>query len=226
MSRPFWRLVWTATSAMHFDLYDDGDPSLHRVVIKEYPNVLSLLRECGIEMRPPQAVLFGQGVQIDIQGHMRTAVREVEGSGGYVIRSTNTKEILRTAGRISGILTEHADGEIEVRAPNVLVATGGFQGDPELRARYIHPNARNMLLRSNKVSKGDGLALGIAAGGAMSGPNSGYYGHLIACRAPFNNESDYVNYTQYHSSFGVLLNRQGKRFVDESYEDHTSSQAT
>lgn len=217
--------VWTATSAAHMDLYDDGDPALHRVVAEEYPEVLALLRERGIDMLPPQPVLFGRGVQIDMQAHIRKAVSEVEGAGGYVIRNTETRRILRAAGRISGVATEHADGAMEVRAPNVLLATGGFQADPEMRVRHIHPNARTMPLRSNRVSSGDGLALGIAAGGALAGPNSGYYGHLVACGTPFENESDYVKFTQYHSPFGVLLNREGKRFVDESYEDHTSSQA-
>lgn len=218
--------VWTATSAAHLDLYDDGDAALHRVVTEEYPNVLALMRARGINMLPPQQVLFGRGVQVDMRDHMRSAVSEVENAGGHVIRGTVTREIVRTGGRVCGVLTQQAEGDIEVRAPHVLLATGGFQGNPELRARYIHPNARNMLLRSNKVSVGDGLALAIAAGGAMAGPNAGYYGHLIAHPAPFNNESDFVAYTQYHSTHGILLNRQGRRFVDESYEDHTSSQAT
>lgn len=39
-------------------------------------------------------------------------------------------------------------------------------------------------------------------------------------------DSDFVRYTQYHSIHGVLLNRHGARFCDESFDDHASSQWT
>jgi hypothetical protein len=161
-----------------------------------------------------------------MQDHLRKAVIEVEGAGGIVVRGTDTVEIIREAGRVAGVVTAHPDGNTELRAANVLIATGGFQADPELRARHIHPAAGSMALRSNVTSSGAGLSLGISAGGAWAGPNTGYYGHLIATPVPFRTDSDFVKYTQYHSIHGVLLNRAGKRFVDESDDDHASSQLT
>ncbi len=68
------------------------------------------------------------------------------------------------------------------------------------------------------------MSLGIAAGGALAGPNSGYYGHLVAHPVRLRTDSDFVNFTQYHSIHCVLLNREGRRFVDESNDDHASSQ--
>lgn len=218
--------VWTATSLAQMNLHDDGDSQLHAVIIEEYPEVLGWMRARDIYMRPPQRVLYGRGCQIDMQDHLRKAVSEVEAAGGIVVRGTDTREIIREDGRVAGVVTAHSDGEIELRAPNVLIATGGFQGDPELRARHIHPAAAAMGLRSNVTSSGAGLSLGIAAGGAWAGPNTGYYGHLVATPVPFQTDSDFVKYTQYHSIHGVLLNRAGKRFVDESDDDHASSQLT
>lgn len=216
--------LWTSTSLAQMRRHDDGDPDLHAVVIEEYPAVLEWLRQRGIEMGPPQPVLFGRGCQIDMQGHLRGAVRDVEAAGGHVVRNTETLAILREGAGVAGVVTSHADGEAELRARKVLIATGGFQGDAEMRARHIHPAARDMGLRSNPVSNGAGLALGIAAGGAMAGPNSGFYGHLVAHPVALKTDSDFVNYTQYHSIHGVLLNREGRRFVDESHDDHASSQ--
>jgi succinate dehydrogenase/fumarate reductase flavoprotein subunit len=218
--------VWTATSLAQMNLHDDGDAEMHAVVIEEYPEVLGWMGERGIDMRPPQQVLYGRGRQIDMQGHLRKAVSEIEGAGGFVVRGTDTLEIVRQNGHVAGIVTAHPDGETELFAPNVLIATGGFQGDAELRARHIHPAAKDMGLRSNTTSIGAGLKLGIAAGGAWAGPNTGYYGHLVATPVPFRTDSDFVKYTQYHSIHGILLNRAGKRFVDESNDDHASSQLT
>ncbi len=216
--------LWTATSLAQMNRHDDGDARLHAVMIEEYPEVLDWMRARGIDMRPPQKVLYGRGCQIDMQGHLRKAVSEVEGAGGIVVRGTDTVEIIREADGVAGVVTAHPDGNTELRAANVLIATGGFQGDAELRARHIHPAARTMALRSNSTSTGAGLSLGVAAGGAWAGPNTGYYGHLVATPVPFRTDSDFVKYTQYHSIHGVLLNRAGLRFVDESDDDHASSQ--
>lgn len=217
--------VWTATSQAEIDRHDDGDPALHRVVIEEYPHVMQWLR-ARMEVGPPVRALYGRGQQVDMWSYMRFCTRVVEGAGGFVVPGTEVSEILMQDGAVAGAVTTHPDGETELRAPRILLATGGFQADPDLRAQYIHPAARGMRLRSNPHSTGGGLRLGLAAGGAVAGPNSGYYGHLLARGCPMRGDSDFVRYTQYHSIHGVLLNRLGRRFCDESFDDHASSQWT
>ncbi|MBW6495904.1 MAG: FAD-binding protein, partial [Burkholderiaceae bacterium] len=217
--------VWTATSQAEIDRHDDGDPALHGVVIEEYPRVMDWLRQ-RVDIGPPVRVLYGRGQQIDIASFMRGCAASVETAGGHVVPGTGLREILMRDGAVVGAMTSHPDGETELRAPRVLIATGGAQGNADLRAQMIHPAARTMRLRSNPHSTGDGLRLAIAAGGAQAGPNAGYYGHLLARGCPMRGDSDYVRFTQYHSIHGVLLNRLGQRFCDESFDDHASSQLT
>lgn len=218
--------VWTATSLEQMNRHDDGDPALHAVIAAEYPHLMEFIRSRGVDVAPPVPVLYGRGAQIDMWGYLRGCAASVEKAGGFVVRGTDTREILMEEGRVAGVVTTHPDGDAELRAPRVLVATGGWQNDPDLRALHIHPAARDMGLRTNRTSAGDGLRLVTAAGGAWAGPNTGYYGHLIAKGAPMRNDSDYVGYTQYHSIYGVLLNKAGARFCDESDDDHASSQLT
>ena len=217
--------VWTATSQAEIDRHDDGDTALHRVVIEEYPHVMDWLRQ-RMEAGPPVRALYGRGQQVDMWSYMRFCTRVVEGAGGFVVPGTEVAQILMDNGAVAGAITTHPDGETELRAPRILLATGGFQADPDLRAQHIHPAARTMRLRSNPHSTGGGMRLGLAAGGAVAGPNSGYYGHLLARGCPMRGDSDFVRYTQYHSIHGVLLNRLGQRFCDESFDDHASSQMT
>ena len=66
----------------------------------------------------------------------------------------------------------------EIRARSTLLATGGFGADPDRRAEHIHPNARDIPLRANQYSKGDGLRLGLSAGGAFGPRDAGFYGHV------------------------------------------------
>ncbi len=218
--------LWTATSLSHMAYHDDGDPRLHAVVIEEFPEVMGWLRQRGLDIQPPQRVLFGRGYQIDILGHLQQCALSIEKAGGHIVRGTETVALLKHNRRVTGALTRHADGEVEVGAGAILLATGGFQGSPDLRAELIHPAARNMILRSNTSSAGDGLRLGVAAGGAYAGPNPGFYGHLLACPVKAATASDFVVFTQYHSDHSLLLNREGRRFVDECRADHTSTQKT
>ena len=58
----------------------------------------------------------------------------------------------------------------------VVLATGGFQGDRELVRRHVTPEADALVLRANPWSSGDGLRLGLEAGGVAHGGMDEFYG--------------------------------------------------
>jgi succinate dehydrogenase/fumarate reductase flavoprotein subunit len=178
-------------------------------------------------MNACQSVLFGRGYQIDMLDHLKKSELAVEKAGGYVARATTvTRRLTNDDGDITGLVAEHVDGRIEIACKAIILATGGYQASPELRALYIHPSARNMPLRGNPHSQGDALRLAQSVGGAHAGPNQGFYGHLIAYPVEMKTEYQFVAFSQYHSENAVLLNRQGRRFVDEGRADHESAQMT
>ena len=110
-----------------------------------------------------------------------------------------------------------------IRARSTLLATGGFGGDPALRAEHIHPLAADLPLRANPHSVGDGLRLGLAVGAAFGPPDAGFYGHLIPSKVAYNNPYEFTDLTFYHSEHGVLLNLEGQRFCDETIGDHLNT---
>jgi succinate dehydrogenase/fumarate reductase flavoprotein subunit len=124
-------------------------------------------------------------------------------------------------------LVKDEQGDVEVRATWTLLATGGFQGDPELRRQYIGPGAENILLRANPHSTGDGLRLGLEVGAALSTHMDGYYGHTIATprNRPFS-EKDYLPLSQFFlATHSVVLDQDGRRLLDESRGYYEISQA-
>ncbi|TCS15326.1 FAD-dependent oxidoreductase [Caulobacter sp. BK020] len=220
-------VFWTAVSAEKMTLYGGGDPALGRVVFETYPEAVAWLRRRGVDMTPRLDVLHGQGYQIDIHGYVRGCAALVEQHGGSVVLETETLSLIQDAsGAVVGAHTRHADGEVVVRAAATVLATGGFQASPELRARYIHPNAREMRLRSNPVSDGAGLRLGQAVGGEVAGFNRGFYGHLVSESRRWDDERLYVALSQYHSEHALLINEAGHRFCDETLGDHTNTYET
>jgi succinate dehydrogenase/fumarate reductase flavoprotein subunit len=113
----------------------------------------------------------------------------------------------------------------QVEARWTLLATGGFQGDPVLRAQLIHPQARDLQLRANPHSDGDGLRLGLSAGAAVGKPDAGFYGHLIPAGVPLSDPSMFVDLALYYSEHALLFNLNGERFVDETVGDHITTMA-
>ena len=217
-------VLWTAASLAKMNLYGGGDPALARVVFERYPQAVAWLRRRDIGISPRIDVLHGQGYQIDIHAHIRSCADLVEQHGGFVILETETTQLLRDAdGAVIGAQTRHPDGVVTVEATATVIATGGFQASPELRARYIHPQAERMLLRSNPLSDGTGLRLGEAAGGEVAGTNPGFYGHLVSEPRRWDDERLFVALSQYHSEHALLINEAGERFCDESYGDHANT---
>lgn len=84
-----------------------------------------------------------------------------------------------------------------------------------------------MLLRSNPFSDGGGLALAQSVGGALAGAMDRFYGHTIP--APLAHEfrpGDFVRLSMpFMSTRSVLLNREGRRFLDESSGYYTIARA-
>jgi len=220
-------VLWTATSPEMMQLHGRGQPSLARTIFEEYPVAIEWLRSRGIEMTPAMGVLHGRGYQIDIQGHFEDCRSLVAHHEGHVVVGTTTTALLTgEGGRVLGARTSHPDGEIDVRAGWTMLATGGYQGSPELRARYIHENARDMRLRSNTASTGDALRLAGPAGAEVRGTNPGFYGHLVSDSPEWGDPRLFTMLTQYHSDHALLFNEAGYRFCDESLGDHTNTYHT
>jgi succinate dehydrogenase/fumarate reductase flavoprotein subunit len=220
-------VLWTATSPGRMQLYAGGDEALARVLWDTYPDALAWLRRREIDISPAMPVLHGRGYQIDIVAHLRGCASLVEQAGGHVVLETDTESlVLDDDGAVIGARTSHRDGAIEVRARHTLLATGGYQGSPELRERYIHHHARDMRLRANPVSIGRGLELGRSADGEVPATNPYFYGHLVSESREWGHERHFTGLSQYHSDQSLLINEQGLRFCDETVGDHTNTYQT
>lgn len=106
--------------------------------------------------------------------------------------------------RVTGaIVHQHIPGMAEtyyeVKAKVVVLATGGFQGSPQMTATYLGQGGDNIFVRSNPGSVGDGLSLASRSGAGTTRGMNTYYGHLLAApvRAQDVNPKDYLPLAQY-----------------------------
>ncbi|MFJ7636807.1 FAD-dependent oxidoreductase [Peribacillus sp. NPDC097225] len=216
--------LWTVPDERVLRGWDDGDPHLARVVLENFPEGTEWMRSRGMFQSGPTPVLHGLGYALNVTGHLQDCTKMIRKAGGQIILGAFVEElILSPEGRVEGARILDDNELIEVKAEWTLIATGGFQANPALRAEKIHPNAAGIALRSNPNSTGDGIRLGLQAGSTWAGENPGFYGHLISSPACLNNPSLFTRLSQYHSDYSLLFNEEGVRFTDESQGDFRSS---
>jgi succinate dehydrogenase/fumarate reductase flavoprotein subunit len=221
--------LWTApTLDVMREVNPDGDPELGARLVDGYDDAIGWVQSLGVATKDPVTVLgYGRGVETDMTGLIAACERVVrQGEDSEILLGAQTSMLIRSHGRVRGAEIVTADGERRrIEARSTVLATGGFGGDPELRAQHIHPLARELPLRANPHSTGDGLRLGLAAGAAFGAENAGFYGHLVPSHVPARNAHELWEVTFYHSEHGVLVNLGGDRFVDETIGDHLNTLA-
>ncbi|MEM7407850.1 MAG: FAD-dependent oxidoreductase [Pseudomonadota bacterium] len=116
------------------------------------------------------------------------------------------------SGRVCGVDT--VDSEHRARAfqaPNVVLACGGFEGNPEMLAHYVGREATytRPVARGGQWNRGEGVRMALAAGAAPCGDFGSFHAQPVDPRSP---EAEAVMLA-YH--LGVLVNRRGDRFTDE-----------
>jgi succinate dehydrogenase/fumarate reductase flavoprotein subunit len=87
----------------------------------------------------------------------------------------------------------------------VVLATGGFQGDTDLVRAHVTPEADHLLLRANPWSAGDGLRLGLAAGGTTSPGMAEFYGRNMPAPPARVTEADFVPLSQLYAQHATVF---------------------
>jgi succinate dehydrogenase/fumarate reductase flavoprotein subunit len=148
---------------------------------------------------------------------------------GAPIVSRDTGNPMTTGVRLDPAATvealARATGEIELRTPlrtlpaaPVLLATGGFQGSPELVRRYVTTEATSLRLRANPWSTGDGLRLALEHGASLSDGMGEFYGRNMAA-APEIPPERFVELAQLYARYAKVTNAEGEEFVTRHWAE-------
>jgi len=218
--------VWTAPSTDVFRWQDpEGDVERFEIMLAGLPAALDWVASLGVLVggQLERVLGYGTGRQIDVREYLRRCLLRVERNGVF-LRETTVKRINVAETGLAGVTVADADGDVgTISARAVVLSTGGFQADRARRLEWLHPNAGDLLVRSNEFSTGGGLLYGLEAGADLSGPTDGFYGHLMPYPLSDFSPADYAALAQYHSEHGILLDRSGRRFTDESLGDHINT---
>lgn len=195
----------------------EGDPALQDLVVERLSEGLEWLRSHGVALQPEQHY-FGYGRGCPASGPQMTEALgdALRARGAALVTGAGMQELLSQEGAVVGALAFDADGAIEVCARSVVLATGGFQGNAELLARYVSPEAAALYLRANPWSTGDGLLAALAVGAATTPELRNFYGHAMTAPPARFGAERFQEMSHKYAPMAVALNLEGRRFADES----------
>lgn len=114
--------------------------------------------------------------------------------------------------RVIGVETIRRDGPRLYRAARgVLLATGGFEWDPELRARHFPGEVG--LIGSPRTNTGDGHRMAAAAGASLARMDQALIYSVLPIR--YEGHRHAVPVTDVYAPHCILVNRTGRRFLNE-----------
>ena len=117
---------------------------------------------------------------------------------------------------VHGVVVRHKGRTVTVRARAVVLAAGGFQANPEWRARYLGPGWELAKVRGTRFNTGDVIRMALDIGAAPAGNWSGCHAVAWERNAPeFGDLAIGDQYQKHSYPWGVYLNVEGRRFVDE-----------
>jgi succinate dehydrogenase/fumarate reductase flavoprotein subunit len=107
----------------------------------------------------------------------------------------------------------------ELPGETVVLATGGFPASRELVARHVTPEAEHLVLRAAPGGAGDGLRLGLEAGGQTTAGMDEIYGRNLPAPPARVMPEQFVEMALLYARHAEVTNAAGERF-----ETHTWSE--
>jgi len=202
------------------------------VLVGESNGAIHWMRDLGIRWEPASYVeivgryYFEPGIIIHPTGGVGGGLsqllqwREIAARMGVEIRyESRVCGLLGNDRRIEGVRLSGPEGEYELLGGAVILCSGGFQANAEMRARYLGPNADLMKVRGSKHDTGEVLQMALALGAKPAGHWQGAHATPIDATFPDVEVSNKAN--RYGYTFGITVNSLGQRFFDEG-EAHRS----
>lgn len=190
-----------------------------RKLVELVPETMEWVQEKGVRFRSQPTIFITKAKpRVLPQGGGEAIVenlgRKAEEAGVEFRYQTTALDLVpNESGAVGGVRVIQKDGSITIlRARSVIIASGGFEGNPEMLVQYVGKEADQLknISEGGVFNKGEGIRMALAWGGKPSGEFGSFHAEPIDPRS--NNPEAVVMVYPY----GILVNRSGQRFIDEA----------
>ncbi|MGH7774834.1 MAG: FAD-dependent tricarballylate dehydrogenase TcuA [Candidatus Binatia bacterium] len=209
---------------------------LAEVLINESNGAIHWMLDLGIKWEPASYVVvngryyFERGIVIHPTGGIGGGLsqllqwREIAARMGIELRYESRVCALHgNDRRVDGVRVSNPIEEYDLLGNAVILCSGGFQANTEMRARYLGPNADLMKVRGSKHDTGEVLQMALALGAKPAGHWQGAHATPIDKNFPDVEISNKAN--RYGYIYGITVNSLGQRFFDEGEAQHSYTYA-
>ena len=194
-----------------------ADKVLTRITIRNSKRAKAGLSRLGIRWTLPNSnpgradSVVGRGVTL-----APTLRRAVGKAKIPILYGAKVLDVSLSNNSVSGVKVRTGKGTKTIPCKAVVISTGGFQGNRRWVTEYIGKGAHRLVLRGYKQSTGDGHKIATKLGARLIGME-GYHGGIIHYgykKFPRVGEEKGMRSVKKYEP-GILVNRNGERFVDE-----------
>ena len=120
-------------------------------------------------------------------------------------------------GAFAGVAVRNGDGtRADLGAGAVVLAAGGFESNPQMRAAHLGPNWDVAKVRGTPHNTGEVLRAALAHGAQAYGHWSGCHAIQWDAGAPPTGDRELTNrYSRQSYPVAIVVNADGERFIDE-----------
>jgi len=168
-----------------------------------------------------QKLRHGRGTRL-INGNALAArlMRSALDAGAELRARARVRRLIQDNGRVSGVVAE-IDGQpaTVIARRGVVLASGGFGANPAMRRRHI-PMADEGWSLQPEGCLGDGIEMGIAAGGVLNQDNvaNGIWSPMSATPGPDGKPVVFPHlFFDRHCPGAIVVDSSGRRFVSEGF---------
>ena len=225
--------AWTAANLEAWLSVQPGaDRAMGHALITKYLDGVEWFAQLGLQIvegQDPRPYKFARRVHNflpDARTFMGALAQSFESAGGTILTDTALSDIrLEQDGSVNGVRARRLGRTVDIVSQAVVLATGGFQASPDLRARYFGRWSDRVIVRGNRYSTGDGFLAAVAAGAGTAGPFGRFYGHMIPAPPAQTSVQNFPSVAPVFSDRAVFVNQYGERFDDEFLGDEVTVQA-
>ncbi len=159
--------------------------------------------------------VFWGGMVIEAVGGGKGLVdalhREAQRLGISIHYRTAAIDLVTKNRTIEGVIVRNNGEERVIDCKAVVLASGGFHANVEMRTKYLGPGWDTVHTRGCKYNVGDGLRMAMTLGARSTGNWSGAHAVCGDRHLPDYKEG----FQKLSFPFGIMVNQKGQRFIDE-----------
>jgi len=150
------------------------------------------------------------------EGLVKSLTNIVIKNGVEIKYEIAAKKIIKKNNKIVGLKVLHKNKSKNILCKSVVLACGGFEASSKMRTKYLGKGWEKAKVRGTKHNTGDGLNMAFEHGAASYGEWSGCHAVFHDMNGPkFSDLKIAAKYRKISYPWGIVINANGERFVDE-----------